>query len=109
MFGKYLEMPAKKWLKLIENEKLRTLAIERTSKYPANPWLVCSSVQEALFHSFDWEKTEEGEYYWLNVYNSNIGLRDSELVERNRKLRRKDMLIATVVTCVIVVISFLIW
>ena len=107
MFGEYLEMPAKKWLRLIKNEKLRTLAIERTSKHPVNPWLLCSNIQEALFHSFDWEKTEEGEYYWLDVYNSNIDLEESEVVDERKRLRRKDMLIIAVITCTIGMVSVL--
>lgn len=108
MFGKYLEMPAMKWLKLIENEKLRTLVIERTLEYPENPKLLCSNVHEALFHSFDWEKTKEGEYYWLDVYNSEITLKESEIQGMNARAKMKDLFIAAGIVVTLGVLSFVV-
>ena len=106
MFEKYLEMPAAKWLRLIENENLRTKAIDHTLRYPGNPNLLCSNIGEALFHAFNWEKTEEGEFYWLNVYNSKISLKESELAIVTEKIKRLDLVIIAGITFTVGIASF---
>lgn len=105
MFEKYAEMPAAKWLRLIENENLRTKAINHTLKYPGNPNVPCTSIGEALFHAFNWDKTEEGEYYWLNVYNSKIRLKESELQIDKEKTKRADLMIAAAVVATAGIVS----
>ncbi len=107
MIEKYLEMPAAKWLRLIENENLRTKAINHTLNHPGNPNLLCSNIGEALFHAFNWDKTEEGEYYWLNVYNSKINLRESETQSANEKMKRLDLMIVAGITFSVGIASFL--
>lgn len=106
MFEKYLEMPAAKWLRLIENETLRTKVINHTLNHPGNPNLLCSNIGEALFHAFNWEKTEEGEYYWLNIYNSKIRLKESELAIATERTKRTDVLIVAGITFTVSILSF---
>lgn len=106
MLDKYLEMPAAKWLRLIENENLRTKAINHTLNYPGNPNLLCSNISEALFHAFKWENTEEGEFYWLNVYNSRIRLKESELAIATERTKRLDLMIVGGVTLTVGIVSF---
>lgn len=106
MVDQYLEMPAAKWLRLIENENIRAKAISHTLNHPGNPGLLCSNISEALFHSFNWEKTEEGEFYWLNVYNSKIRLKESELAVVTERTKRLDLMIVAGITFTVGIASF---
>jgi len=75
MRNKTDEIPAATWLHLIENDNIRTRAIANLGKFPAEPCTKCSKINDALFHAFKWEKSSEGEFYWLDVYNSTIALK----------------------------------
>lgn len=106
MSENYVEMAAIKWLKLIANEKLRKKVLKHTSNFPGNPNFLCSNIREALFHAFSWEQTEEGEYYWLDIYNSDIELKEPDLSLKNTKTKRNDLLIAAGISFTAGIVSF---
>lgn len=102
------ELPAATWLHLIENDKLRAQALTNLNKFPGEPWVKCNKINDALFHAFKWEESGEGEFYWLNVYNSNIGINPVAL-QVNTDRQEFNLYNLTLVSGIVSMVSMIIF